>query len=48
MPKDRVTQTHRGYGFVEFLSEEDADYAIKILNMIKLYGKPGSFFRTTV
>ena len=44
MPKDRVTQTHQGYGFVEFLSEEDADYAIKILNMIKLYGKPGSFF----
>ena len=41
MPKDRVTQTHQGYGFVEFLSEDDADYAIKILNMIKLYGKPG-------
>ena len=41
MPKDRVTQTHQGYGFVEFLSEEDADYAIKILNMIKLFGKPG-------
>lgn len=41
MPKDRVTQTHQGYGFVEFLSEDDADYAIKILNMIKLFGKPG-------
>lgn len=40
MPKDRVTQMHQGYGFVEFLSEEDADYAIKIMNMIKLYGKP--------
>uniref|UniRef100_A0A336K8Q5 Splicing factor 3B subunit 4 n=1 Tax=Culicoides sonorensis TaxID=179676 RepID=A0A336K8Q5_CULSO len=40
MPKDRVTQTHQGYGFVEFLSEDDADYAIKIMNMIKLYGKP--------
>lgn len=40
MPKDRVIQTHQGYGFVEFLSEEDADYAIKILNMIKLFGKP--------
>jgi len=40
MPKDRVTQAHQGYGFVEFLSEEDADYAIKIMNMIKLYGKP--------
>lgn len=40
MPKDRVSQMHQGYGFVEFLSEEDADYAIKIMNMIKLYGKP--------
>lgn len=40
MPKDRVTQMHQGYGFVEFMGEEDADYAIKVLNMIKLYGKP--------
>ncbi|XP_039299175.1 splicing factor 3B subunit 4 [Nilaparvata lugens] len=40
MPKDRVTQMHQGYGFVEFLGEDDADYAIKIMNMIKLYGKP--------
>ena len=40
MPKDRVTQSHQGYGFVEFMGEEDADYAIKIMNMIKLYGKP--------
>lgn len=40
MPKDRITQSHQGYGFVEFLGEEDADYSIKIMNMIKLYGKP--------
>lgn len=40
VPKDRVTNLHQGYGFVEFRSEEDADYAIKIMNMIKLYGKP--------
>ncbi|KAJ9628474.1 Spliceosome-associated protein 49 [Taxawa tesnikishii (nom. ined.)] len=32
LPKDRVTQTHQGYGFVEFVSEEDADYAAKIMN----------------
>lgn len=26
LPKDRVTNAHQGYGFVEFRSEEDADY----------------------
>ncbi|CAI2177378.1 4769_t:CDS:2 [Funneliformis geosporum] len=36
----RVTQTHQGYGFCEYMSEDDADYAIKIMNQIKLYGKP--------
>ncbi|CAG8483412.1 4582_t:CDS:2, partial [Dentiscutata heterogama] len=40
LPKDRVTQTHQGYGFCEYMSEEDADYSIKIMNQIKLYGKP--------
>jgi len=40
IPKDKVFQTHMGYGFVEFRGEEDADYAIKIMNMIKLFGKP--------
>lgn len=40
LPKDRVTQSHQGYGFVEFLSEEEADYAAKIMNQIRLYGKP--------
>ena len=30
MPKDRVSLMHQGYGFVEFLTEEDADYAIKV------------------
>jgi splicing factor 3B subunit 4 len=40
LPKDRVTQIHQGFGFVEFVSEEDADYAAKIMNQIRLYGKP--------
>ncbi|KAJ9664989.1 Spliceosome-associated protein 49 [Coniosporium apollinis] len=40
LPKDRVTQTHQGYGFVEFKTEEDADYAAKIMNQVRLYGKP--------
>lgn len=40
LPKDRVSQTHQGYGFCEFQTEEDADYAVKIMNQIKLFGKP--------
>ena len=40
LPKDRVSQAHQGYGFVEFISEEDADYAAKIMNQIRLFGKP--------
>ena len=40
IPKDKLTQQHMGYGFVEFHSEDDADYAMKIMNMIKLFGKP--------
>ncbi|KAF7714133.1 Spliceosome-associated protein [Penicillium ucsense] len=40
LPKDRVTQTHQGYGFVEYISEEDAEYASRIMNGIRLFGKP--------
>ncbi|OTA61046.1 RNA-binding domain-containing protein [Hypoxylon sp. EC38] len=39
LPKDRVTQSHQGFGFVEFNGEVDADYAAKIMNGIRLYGK---------
>jgi len=40
LPRDKITNTHQGYGFVEFKNEEDADYAIRIMNMIRLFGKP--------
>jgi splicing factor 3B subunit 4 len=40
MPKDKVTGKLTGYGFVEYRSEEDADYAIKVLGMVKLFNKP--------
>ncbi|OIW29517.1 RNA-binding domain-containing protein, partial [Coniochaeta ligniaria NRRL 30616] len=40
MPQDRVSQTHQGYGFVEFDTAESADYASKVLNGIRVWGKP--------
>jgi splicing factor 3B subunit 4 len=40
MPKDRVSNEHQGYGFVEFAGAEDADYALRVLNMVKLAGRP--------
>ncbi|KAG5974765.1 hypothetical protein E4U55_008056 [Claviceps digitariae] len=39
MPRDRVTQTHQGFGFVEFRSPPDAEYAANVMNGIKLFGK---------
>ena len=43
IPRDKITNEHQGNGFVEFKNEEDADYSIKILHMVKLFGKPVKF-----
>ena len=40
IPKDKLTAQSMGFGFVEFKSEIDAEYAVKVLNMVKLFGKP--------
>ncbi|WWC89085.1 uncharacterized protein L201_004003 [Kwoniella dendrophila CBS 6074] len=40
LPKDRISMSHQGFGFCEFLTEADAEYAVKIMNQIKLFGKP--------
>jgi splicing factor 3B subunit 4 len=40
MPKDKLTNSHNGYGFVEFADTTDAEYAMQILNMIKLFNRP--------
>jgi len=39
MPRDRISGQHQGFAFVEFETPEDADYAIRIMNNVKLYGK---------
>jgi splicing factor 3B subunit 4 len=35
LPKDRVSGSHQNYGFVEFMTSEDADYAIKVCRCSK-------------
>jgi len=40
LPRDRVTSCHQGFAFVEYKTTDDADYAIRILNMVRLFGKP--------
>eukprot|EP00605_Chrysophyceae_sp_TOSAG23-4_P000077 GSChrysophyteH1.ASY1.ANO1.79.1 assembled CDS len=39
LPRDKVTGAHSGYGFVEFRSEVDVEYAMKVMNMVKLFDK---------
>lgn len=39
IPTDKVTNRHSNYAFVEFKNEEDAEYAVNVLNMVRLYGK---------
>ncbi|ODV95425.1 hypothetical protein PACTADRAFT_28685, partial [Pachysolen tannophilus NRRL Y-2460] len=40
MPKDRVLNTYQGYGFVEFRTEKDVEYAERLMNGIQLFGRP--------
>ncbi len=40
MPKDKLTSQHNGYGFVEFVDVTDAEYAMQVMNMVKLHGRP--------
>lgn len=39
IPRDRITGKHFGYGFCEFHTPLDAAYALKILNMVRLFDK---------
>ncbi|GBG24413.1 Splicing factor 3B subunit 4 [Hondaea fermentalgiana] len=48
MPKDKVTGTHYGYGFVEFKQASDAAYAHKIMNMVKLFSAPMRVSRSSM
>jgi splicing factor 3B subunit 4 len=37
---DKVNGRSREFGFVDFRSEADAEYALKVMNMVSLFGKP--------
>lgn len=39
MPRDKITSDHQGYSFIEYKTEMDALYSIKILHQIKLYDR---------
>ena len=39
MPKDKLTNQHNGYGFVEYTDTISAEYAMMVMNNIKLYGR---------
>jgi RNA recognition motif-containing protein len=39
LPRDKITQTHQGFAFCEFIDADTADYACRLMNNIKLYGK---------
>ena len=39
LPKDKISGLHQQYGFIEYKNIEDANYAIKIMNAIKLYNR---------
>ncbi len=39
MPRDKVSGKHQGYGFVYFRNELDADYCMKVMNMVKVFNK---------
>lgn len=44
-PYDAISKQHRSYCIAEYPTEEDADYAYKVLNMVRLYKKPLRFFK---
>lgn len=39
LPKDRILRAHQGYGFVEYRTIEDAEYALNILRGVRLFGR---------
>jgi len=47
IPRDKLTRDHSGYGFVEFQAELDAEYAMKIMTGVRMFGRPIRCNKTT-
>lgn len=48
LPRDKVTNRSSGHAFVEFKTEQDAEYAYTIMNGISLFGNPIKLSPTTI
>lgn len=44
-PYDTISKQHRSYCIAEYPTENDADYAYKVLHMVRLYRRPLRFFK---
>lgn len=47
IPRDKLTKEHNNFGFVEFQNSYDADYALKLLGGVRLYGQVLRMNKTT-
>eukprot|EP00762_Andalucia_godoyi_P003870 ANDGO_08630.mRNA.1 Splicing factor 3B subunit 4 len=47
IPRDKITGEHQGYGFVEFKSAENCEYALACMNAVKLFSKSIRLNRAT-
>lgn len=39
VPRDKIQGRHHGYGFVEYQCVRDADYAVRVMQGVRLYGQ---------
>ncbi len=40
MPRDKITNDHQSYAFIEFKTIADAEYTVKVLQGVRLYNRP--------
>lgn len=40
IPKDKLLKVNQGFGFVEFKNFQDAEYALRVLKGVRLFGRP--------